>query len=50
MFKHLTTVVLGLALLVCPMEMSAQKAAKQAIKPITTTDPTRPAGQKDVIG
>lgn len=49
MFKHLTTVVLGLALIACPLELSAQKAAKKAITPITTTIPTRPAGQKDVI-
>lgn len=50
MFKHLITVVLGLALLVCPMELSAQKAAKKTFTPITTTVPTRPAGQTDVVG
>lgn len=50
MLKYLLSVVLGLAILVCPVIVPAQKITKVPALPITTSVPERPAGQKDVVG
>lgn len=50
MLKNFGTLLLGVALLVSPLEVSAQKKAKTSkVSPIEVKTPVRPAGQKDVI-
>lgn len=51
MFKKISTLILGIALMVSPWEVSAQKTtATKKVAPITVKTPVRPAGQQDVIG
>lgn len=50
MLKNFGTLLLGVALLVSPLEVSAQKKAKTSkVSPIEVKTPVRPTGQKDVI-
>ncbi len=50
MIKHLSIVAFGVALAVCPAILSAQPTTDKKFTPIATTVPTRPDGQKDVLG